>query len=259
MSSFPPDSPVVARIAASPNHDERKGVADIILLHYTGMEDTQAALQRLCDPESKVSCHYLVDERGIVVQLVPEMRRAWHAGLSSWEGVTDINSRSIGIEIANPGHDFGYPDFPEPQIAAVITLCRDVIGRRAIRPDRVLAHSDVAPSRKSDPGEKFPWRRLYQAGVGLWVEHAPSNSAEDAEIEPAAIADLQRAFARYGYGIAVTGLHDAATREVVTAFQRHFRPARVDGRPDLSTLKTLQALIAARDALRTRSSAEGSV
>jgi N-acetylmuramoyl-L-alanine amidase len=246
MSNFAPDSPVVACVVASPNHDERKAAADLILLHYTGMQDTEAALRRLCDPQAKVSCHYLVDERGRVVQLVPEMRRAWHAGISCWEGVTDINSRSVGIEIANPGHDFGYPEFSAPQIEAVIALCRDVIDRLAIRPDRVLAHSDVAPHRKIDPGEKFPWRRLHEAGIGLWVEPAPGAAPQ---MDPAAIAGLQRALADYGYRIDPTGTYDAETKEVVAAFQRHFRPDRIDGIADGSTVQTLQALIAARDAV----------
>ncbi len=168
MSQFQPDSSVVADIVVSPNHDERKGgrAPDMILLHYTGMQSTPAALERLCSAESKVSAHYFVFEDGRIVQSVPEGRRAWHAGVSSWAGENDINSLSIGIEIANPGHDFGYPDFPKRQIAAVIALCRGIIARRGIKPGRVLAHSDVAPSRKQDPGEKFPWKLLHDSGVG---------------------------------------------------------------------------------------------
>ena len=172
MTEFVPDSSVVERVTVSPNHDERKGFArpDMIVLHYTGMEFAHEALYRLCDPKARVSSHYFVHENGSIVQMVPESRRAWHAGLSSWHGETDINSRSIGIEIANRGHDFGYPDFPRRQIAAVITLCRGILTRHVIRPDNVVAHSDVAPSRKQDPGEKFPWRLLSDSGVGLWVE-----------------------------------------------------------------------------------------
>src|SRR5712692_7614807 len=154
MSSFPPDSPLVDSVTPSPNHEPRigDGRPDILLLHYTGMSSTEAALDRLRDPDALVSSHYLVFEDGRVVQLVPEARRAWHAGQSSWEGVNDINSRSIGIEIGNAGHGHGYPDFPEPQIAAVIALCRDLMERHRFRADRVLAHSDVAPLRKWDPG-----------------------------------------------------------------------------------------------------------
>src|SRR3981081_1730569 len=173
--SFTPDSPLVDHVRPSPNHGPRVGVArpDILLLHYTGMKTTQAALERLCDPGPQVSSHYLVFEDGRVFQLVAEARRAYHAGASSWEGTTDINSRSVGIEVGNQGHDFGCPEFPEPQVAAVIALCRDIVARWSIAPARVLAHSDVAPLRKRDPGEAFPWRRLAEAGVGLWVAPAP--------------------------------------------------------------------------------------
>src|SRR4030088_54544 len=175
MSSFPPDSPLVDRVLPSPNHEARIGVArpDILLLHYTGMKSTQAALERLCDPGPRVSSHYLVFEDGRILQLVPEARRAYHAGAGSWEGTSDVNSRSIGIEIGNQGHDFGCPEFPDAQIAAVIALCRDILARSSIAAQRVLAHSDTAPDRKRDPGEAFPWRRLAEAGVGLWVAPEP--------------------------------------------------------------------------------------
>src|SRR5215475_4061097 len=130
----------------------------MLLLHYTGMPDAQIALQRLCQQDSEVSAHYVVFEDGRIVQCVPEARRAWHAGESSWAGETDINSCSIGIEIVNPGHEFGYPDFPLRQTAAVISLCKSIIVRRGpISGELILAHSDVAPARKQDPGEKFPW------------------------------------------------------------------------------------------------------
>src|SRR6516225_1383735 len=175
QSAFPAESSLVAEVRASPNHGERQnGVRpDMILLHYTGMLDATVALDRLCAAGSEVSAHYLVFEDGRVIQMVPEARRAWHAGVSSWAGETDINSCSIGIEIANPGHDFGYPDFPKRQIAAVTALCRGIQTRNTIPPARVLAHSDVAPGRKQDPGEKFPWRTLYESGVGNWVRPAP--------------------------------------------------------------------------------------
>ena len=169
---FAPDSHLVNRVAVSPNHEGRKldGRIDILLLHYTGMDSTDAALARLRSVEAKVSAHYLITESGSVVQLVPEVRRAFPAGVSSWERVSDVNSRSIGIEIANRGHDFGCPEFTEAQIVAAVALCQDIIVRRGIRADRVLGHSDVAPGRKNDPGEKFPWARFAAAGVGLWVE-----------------------------------------------------------------------------------------
>jgi N-acetylmuramoyl-L-alanine amidase len=247
---FAADSPFVRKVRPSPNHDERaEGAAiDILLLHYTGMASTAAAIERLCDPFAKVSSHYVIDEGGDILQLVPEARRAWHAGLSSWEGATDINSRSIGIEIGNAGHDFGYPVFPDAQIDAVIALGRDIVARHHIRADRVLAHSDVAPQRKSDPGEKFPWARLYRAGVGAWV--APVEDAGACVCGPGdsgtAVADLQHALRRYGYGIEANGRYDDLTTAVVTAFQRHFRTARVDGLADRGTIDTLDALLAAR-------------
>jgi N-acetylmuramoyl-L-alanine amidase len=250
MKAFPPDSRLVHHVRPSPNHDERApGLAtDILLLHYTGMSSTAVALERLCDPVAKVSSHYVVDEAGQITQLVPEARRAWHAGVSSWEGKTDINSRSLGIEIGNVGHDLGYPDFPDAQIDAVIALCRDIIHRHRIRADRVLAHSDIAPDRKIDPGEKFPWGRLHRAGVGLWVAaKPPSSPALGPGDRGDPVADLQAALRRYGYGIEATGIYDEATAAVVTAFQRHFRPARVDGRADRSTIATLLALLDARE------------
>jgi N-acetylmuramoyl-L-alanine amidase len=245
---FAADSPFVRKVLPSPNHDERaQGTAiDILLLHYTGMETTAAAIERLSDPSAKVSAHYVIDEGGQVLQLVPEARRAWHAGLSSWEGATDINSRAIGIEIGNSGHSFGYPDFPDAQIEAVIALCRDIVARRRIRADRVLAHSDVAPQRKSDPGEKFPWARLHRAGVGQWA--APVLAAAAAVCGPgdrgAAVAELQDALKRYGYGIEANGRYDDLTVAVVTAFQRHFRPEKVDGLADRGTIDVLRTLLA---------------
>jgi N-acetylmuramoyl-L-alanine amidase len=247
---FAADSPFVSKVLPSPNHDERaQGTAiDILLLHYTGMATTAAAIERLCDPSAKVSAHYVIDEGGEILQLVPEARRAWHAGLSSWEGATDINSRAIGIEIGNPGHSFGYPDFPDAQIEAVIALGRDIVVRHHIGAGRVLAHSDVAPERKSDPGEKFPWARLHRAGIGAWA--APIPDAGAAACGPgdrgAAVAALQDALKRYGYGIEANGLYDDLTMAVVTAFQRHFRPARVDGIADRGTIDVLHALLAAR-------------
>ena len=252
MQEFPPDSRLAVQVRPSPNHDERAFSADILLLHYTGMTSTAVAIERLCDPAARVSSHYVVEESGNVLQLVPEARRAWHAGLSSWEGVSDINSRSVGIEVANPGHSYGYPDFPEAQIAAVIALCQDIAARHRIRPDRVLAHSDVAPQRKLDPGEKFPWARLHCAGVGAWV--TPSPIRPGAALAPGDngrdVADLQAALRRYGYGIEATGAYDDLTEAVVTALQRHFRPDRVDGRADWSTIETLRALLIAGDQTR---------
>ena len=223
-----PDSSVVAEVRPSPNHNERKGGArpDMILLHYTGMRDVQAAVSVLCSPASEVSAHYVVLEDGHIIQLVAEERRAWHAGVSFWAGETDINSCSIGIEIANPGHDQGYPDFPKRQV-------------------------DVAPARKQDPGEKFPWRLLANSGIGMWVKPTPTSEGNriymPGETDPA-IEAAQRLLAKYGYGVNATGHLDATTRDTVIAFQRHFRPSRIDGVLDPSTLTTLKALIEARDA-----------
>jgi N-acetylmuramoyl-L-alanine amidase len=224
----------------------------MILLHYTGMPTGEAALQRLTTAASKVSSHYVVFEDGRIVQCVPEGLRAWHAGVSAWAGDTDINSRSIGIEIVNPGHEFGYCDFPLRQIAAVISLCKSIITRRGpISADRILGHSDVAPSRKQDPGERFPWGLLSESGIGHWVRAAPLNLDGGTlklgdHGEP--VSRLQRTLRNYGYGIEETGSFDDATRDVVTAFQRHFRPARIDGVADPSTLLTLRALIETRPA-----------
>jgi N-acetylmuramoyl-L-alanine amidase len=252
MSDFPADSPLVADVVPSPNHKERVGPGrpDMIVLHYTGMATAADALERLCSLDApQVSSHYLVYEDGRILQLVPEARRAQHAGVSSWEGETDINSRSVGIEIVNPGHDLGYPDFPDRQIAAVIALCRDILKRRPMRADRVVAHSDVAPSRKQDPGEKFPWGRLHQAGVGHWVE-APVGEPGGLALgdSGAAIAELQAGLATYGYGIPSIGQFDRPMHDVVVAFQRHFRPARIDGIADGSTVETLRRLLATRPA-----------
>ena len=250
--SFPPDSPLVDAISPSPNHEPRKGVArpDILLLHYTGMASTQAALERLCDPGPRVSSHYLVFEDGRIFQLVPEARRAYHAGASYGEGSTDINSRSVGIEIGNQGHDFGCPAFPDVQIERVIALCRDIVARWSIAPWHVLAHSDIAPNRKRDPGEAFPWQRLAAAGVGAFVE--PDPIVRGGALCPGdhgeAVAQLQRMLADYGYGITASGHYDSTTHEIVTAFQRHFRTTRVDGIADVSTVKTLEKLVAMKAA-----------
>ena len=244
-AAFAPDGARVGSVRPSPNHGERLGPGrpDALVLHYTGMRDGASAVAWLCDPASGVSCHYVVEEDGAVLQLVPEARRAWHAGRSFWAGDTDLNSSSIGIEIVNGGHDFGLPGFPDRQVEAVVDLCRDILARHGIAPERVLAHSDIAPGRKQDPGERFPWRRLAEAGVGLWVPPAEDGGAEP---DVAAVAAAQAGLARLGYGIAVTGLEDADSRTVVASFQRRYRPARVDGVVDAATGDTLARLLALR-------------
>jgi N-acetylmuramoyl-L-alanine amidase len=247
MTALLPESPVATGVLASPNHGERAGGAtpSMLILHYTGMPDEASALAWLANPVSQVSCHYFVFEDGRVVQMVPEERRAWHAGKSSWDGIEDVNSHSLGVEIANPGHEWGYRPFPDMQIDAVAALCKDLVDRWRILPERVLAHSDVAPMRKEDPGELFGWRRLAEAGVGLHVEPAPIRGgrflAPGDRGQP--VDALQLLFASYGYGLEPSGVFDSMTEAVVRAFQRHFRQSRVDGIADVSTIETLKRLL----------------
>jgi N-acetylmuramoyl-L-alanine amidase len=243
----PPDSPLAARFLNSPNRGERRGRGrpDCLILHYTGMATGEAALRVLLDPSSDLSAHYFVWEDGAIDQLVAEEDRAWHAGKGSWKGESDLNSASIGVEIVNPGHDGGSPPFPERQIAAAIALARDICARWGIASERVLGHSDIAPARKQDPGEAFPWEQLWRAGVGRWIEPAPISGgalfAREEEGPP--IRALQAMLALYGYGVEITGVYDRQTRQAIAAFQRHFRPRRVDGEADASTVATLKALI----------------
>jgi N-acetylmuramoyl-L-alanine amidase len=247
MKTFNPDSSIASDVIPSANFGERsKGrLPDMIVLHYTGMPDVEGAITQLCTAGTEVSAHYVVLEDGRIVQCVPEANRAWHAGVASWAGEEDINSCSIGVEIVNRGHDWGYPDFPPRQIAAVIALCRGIILRREVPSHRVLGHSDVAPSRKKDPGEKFPWHSLANSGVGHWVQPAPIMRGEALKLGAISeeVGHLQQALAKYGYGVPITGKYDGPTMEVVAAFQRHFRPVRVDGVADRSTLTTLQSLL----------------
>jgi N-acetylmuramoyl-L-alanine amidase len=231
------------RLQPSPNADARPAgcPVDLLLLHYTGMPSAEAALARLADPVAKVSAHYLIDEDGTVVALVPETARAWHAGASSWQGQSRLNDRSIGIELVNPGHEWGYRAFPEPQYAACIELCRAILGRWQIPVWRVLGHSDVAPERKQDPGELFDWARLAAAGIGLWPEPGSGR--------PRGVTQLQSELAEAGYPVPRHGRLDQATRCVIAAFQRHFRPGRVDGDPDAGTRAQLDGLLGALRAL----------
>ncbi|MFT4936467.1 MAG: N-acetylmuramoyl-L-alanine amidase [Pseudoalteromonas distincta] len=233
--------------APSPNFNERAGPPDILLLHYTGMESGEAAIARLRDPEAKVSSHYVVEEDGRIFTLVAEERRAWHAGVSFWKGERDINGRSIGIEIVNPGHEFGYRPFPDAQITAVIALADDIRTRWMIADGDIIGHSDVAPDRKIDPGELFPWKTLAQAGHGLWVEPDPAPGAPLAEgAEGAGVFAFQAGLTRLGYECPPSGQFDAATTTVVTAFQRHWRPHQVDGIADGETRARLIALLRAQ-------------
>lgn len=248
-SVFPADAACVCGIHPSPNHGERQGgPPDAILLHYTGMATGRAALERLCDPAAEVSAHYVVERDGRILQLVPEARRAWHAGRSCWAGERDLNSRSIGVEIVNGGHDFGLPPYPARQIDAVIALCADIVARRAIPPARLLAHSDVAPDRKQDPGERFPWPRLAAAGLIPRVRPAPIRAGAPTELD-AALPAARRALAAIGYE---TGA-ESDFRAALAAFQRRWRPKRIDGRLDRSSLVTLARLC---DALGLAAAAE---
>jgi N-acetylmuramoyl-L-alanine amidase len=234
-------------IRFSPNSGERANnqKPTYLILHYTGMADAQKACDWLCDERSEVSSHYLVDEQGGIVQMVSEDKRAWHAGVSSWHGESDINSVSIGVEIQNRGHGDAYHDFPAAQMQAVADLCLDIITRHTIAPRNVLAHSDVAPGRKVDPGEKFDWSYLARSGVGNWVEPEPLGGGSFLQRGDSGdpVLALQGMLRMYGYGVDATGQFDARTKIVVEAFQRHFRPARVDGIADQSTVATLHKLL----------------
>lgn len=248
MSGFRPDYPD-AEVIASPNFGERKDgrAPDMLILHYTGMPTAEGALDWLTRAESEVSSHYFVFEDGRIVQLVPESARAWHAGRSAWKDEGDINSASIGIEIANPGHPGGLPDFPPAQIAAVTRLCSDIVARHAIAPERVLGHSDVAPIRKIDPGERFFWADLAASGIGHWVEASPVAGGryfQQGDNGPPVEA-LQAMLVLYGYDVPVSGSYCARTHGVIEAFQRHFRQERVDGIADASTIETLHRLLRA--------------
>lgn len=240
-----PDSALVGHVQASPNIGERRGglAPTILLLHYTGMPSAAKAIDWLARPESKVSCHYVIDEAGRITQMVAERMRAWHAGVAYWAGESDINSASIGIEIQNPGHQDGYHAFPRAQMRAVRDLASDITARHRIAPERVLAHSDVAPLRKIDPGERFDWRWLAHAGVGHWVAPAPLRAADDRPSDPGMLAAVSSMLTAYGYGVDVDGVSGPDLASVVRAFQRHFRPRRVDGKVDASTLLTLERLL----------------
>jgi N-acetylmuramoyl-L-alanine amidase len=221
----------------SPNHDMRSRPMriDMLVLHYTGMTSAEAALERLCDPDARVSAHYVVEENGRVWRLVPETRRAFHAGRSCWEGEGDLNAVSVGVEIVNPGHEWGYRPFPEKQMSAVEWLCRDLISRHPIPPHRVVGHSDIAPDRKSDPGELFDWPRLARAGIGIWPPANPSPPGWT--IEPVrSFEDL------IAIGYCAT---ESCRTLAVAAFQRRFRPSCCDGRLDAETATRLSEVRAA--------------
>lgn len=243
----------------SPNFDARTRPVDLVVLHYTGMQDAETALKRLTDenpvagnypgpwqsddveadaPLTRVSAHYVVDEAGVIYALVPEEHRAWHAGVGSWEGEGDLNSRAIGIEIVNGGHDFGLPDFTDAQIDAVITLLGDIFTRwPELGPKRVVGHSDIAPERKADPGEKFPWKRLADADVAIWPKLFTGELSSD---DP--VSDVQQQLALIGYGVKQSGFMDEATKAALIAFQRRFRPSDISGVMDEETRRLLSGV-----------------
>jgi N-acetylmuramoyl-L-alanine amidase len=232
------------REAPSPNWDARPGGCqiDMIVLHYTGMRTAREALARLCDPEAGVSAHYLVDEDGNVVRLVAEARRAFHAGVSYWRGQRALNGRSIGIELVNPGHELGYRDFPVLQLVSVCDLCLEILSRHRVEARNIVGHSDVAPDRKQDPGEKFDWEGLARNGVGLWPEGVPDLGTSGAVRDAASMRDVRAALARIGYEVAPEGPLDPATSAVLRAFQRHWRGEAVTGQADAGTLARLLAV-----------------
>jgi len=223
----------------SPNFDDRAPGSYVkhVILHYTGMVSAEAALDRLCDANAKVSAHYMIDEGGEIFQLVQEDKRAWHAGVSSWQGMTDINSYSIGIELVNPGHDYpgyqgDYRAFPEAQMASLKGLLGDIISRHDVKLRFILGHSDVAPGRKIDPGELFDWPGLAKEGLAIWPE-----------VKPDTTGDYLQALSDFGYDVDVSGGDTEKNRQVISAFQRHFRPDNFDGIADQETMNIALALM----------------
>ena len=240
----------------SPNFNERKLPISMLVLHYTGMESGVAARERLCDLAAEVSAHWLVHEDGTVENLVDEGKRAWHAGRGSWNGITDVNSASVGIEIVNGGHnvplaDGSLPPYPDVQILAVTKLAKEIIDRHDIQARNIVGHSDIAPERKKDPGEHFPWAGLAAAGIGIW----PGDLPDDLRIvfEPndrdRGIAILQRGLADLGYGASVTGCLDDATQSIIRAVQRRYRPEKIDGIVDMQVMEIIRFLAERRNAL----------
>lgn len=225
---------LVHREAPSPNWDERALPVSMVVLHYTGMPSAGEALARMCDAAAKVSAHYMIDEDGTVTRMVAENKRAWHAGRSFWRGITDVNSASVGIELVNPGHEWGYRPFPEAQMEALIPLLADITKRHAVAPGDVVGHSDIAPTRKDDPGELFEWNLLARYGLAIAVPdlRIPSPYANDGA--------FFLALERYGYDI-------SDGHAAVGAFQRRWRPGCIDGEIDGETSAILFALLLDRD------------
>jgi N-acetylmuramoyl-L-alanine amidase len=223
----------------SPNHDGRGVPVDMLILHYTGMKTAKGAIDRLRDPEAQVSAHYVVDEDGAIFSLVPEDRRAWHAGISYWRGHKALNARSVGIEIVNPGHEWGYRDFPVLQMAAVCDLSLNILARHKIPARNAIGHSDVAPDRKQDPGERFGWEDMARNGVGLWPDGVPDLGTGSPVRDAGSLRDVRLALTEIGYDVAPEGPLDPALSIVLRAFQRHWRPEAITGQADAGTLARL--------------------
>ncbi|MEM9667648.1 MAG: N-acetylmuramoyl-L-alanine amidase [Pseudomonadota bacterium] len=241
---------IVERIA-SPNWNDRKTGIDMLMLHYTGMETGEAALDRLRDPDAAVSAHYMVWDDGRITQLVDEDKRAWHAGVGTWQGDHDLNSHSIGIEIVNGGHnvplaDGTLPPYPDVQTTALMTLAVDIVERHAIPQSRIVGHSDVAPGRKIDPGEHFPWAMLADKGLGIWPDRPTGGEMMGAGLgvrdSGASVERLQAALQRIGYGVEITAFFDAQTSLAVEAFQRRWQPERVTGEAGWLTIALIDAV-----------------
>jgi len=230
----------------SPNFNARPEgrQPDMLLMHYTGMKTGGEALARMCDGDSQVAAHYMVDIDGTIYQLIDETERAWHAGVASWGSESNINSASIGVEIVNPGHEFGYTPFPDVQMAAVTALSKEIIERHNIKPVHVLGHSDVAPTRKQDPGELFNWQMLAQEAVGFWPQNVVVGNEDP--LSSGMVRDqvtvLQEQLVAIGYSLDITGCYDITTIAVVTAFQRHWRQSKIDGVADAETQATMRAV-----------------
>jgi len=234
----------------TPNQDDRSDDAseiNILVLHYTGMVSAKAALERMQDPVFKVSTHWCIDEDGTIYRLVPEEMRAWHAGLSYWRRRHMVNDTSVGIELVNPGHEFGYRPFPPSQMDALISLAGDIVARYGILAANVVGHSDIAPLRKQDPGELFDWARLARNGIGIWPrtpsEPGPEPAALDLGASGREVRQLQENLFEFGYGLSSDGYYGEESQAIVSAFQRHFRQARVDGIADGATRAILDNLL----------------
>lgn len=218
----------------SPNFSDRTDSNDIdlLVLHYTGMKSADDALARMCDKASEVSAHYMIDEDGTVFSLVPEEKRAWHCGISCWHGKASLNDTSIGIELVNPGHEFGYRPFPDTQMDALITLAKDIIDRHGILPRNVVGHSDIAPTRKEDPGELFDWKGIAWEGIGLWPETKKIRNPHDMLLKPGeedvGVGRVQKMLADFGYHLRVDGFYGEKTEAVIKAYKRHFVPEVVN-------------------------------